>query len=219
MAIATVGAILACASSAFAANAGPDASFGFFPRDPVSGQTIRFVSYACDPDGRLAGQAWDLDDDGAFDDALGATASRRFLPGAPSRQAAGERPGRGCRDPDPDYRRGARLARVRRPAAVQSAATHPISARSAQRSRERDADAHQSPLRAGARLLKGHRPVQGTRLPVATPNEDGRPRPHALSDHPLARRWGHARGACHETGSDRKVHEFPYAHQPEPPAP
>jgi hypothetical protein len=80
MAIATVGAIFACAP-ALAANARPDAGFGFFPLDPVSGQTVRFVSYACDPDGKLAGQAWDLDDDGDFDDALGPDAARSFSAG------------------------------------------------------------------------------------------------------------------------------------------
>src|SRR5215216_1788349 len=57
-------------ASATAANAPPDASFGVFPREPVSGQIIRFVSYACDPDGSLVDQAWDLDNDGSFDDGL-----------------------------------------------------------------------------------------------------------------------------------------------------
>jgi hypothetical protein len=57
--------------SAAAANEVPDASFGFFPRDAVSGQVVHLVSYACDPDGSLAEQAWDLDNDGSFDDGLG----------------------------------------------------------------------------------------------------------------------------------------------------
>jgi hypothetical protein len=81
MAIATVGAILACAGSAFAANARPDANFGFFPRDPVAGQSVRFVSYACDPDGELVEQAWDLDGDGLFDDDSGRGAVGRFPAG------------------------------------------------------------------------------------------------------------------------------------------
>jgi len=81
LAIATVGALLACAAPAVAANARPDAGFGFFPRDPVSAQTVRFVSYACDPDGKLAQQAWDLDDDGSFDDARGRNAFTTFSAG------------------------------------------------------------------------------------------------------------------------------------------
>lgn len=82
--LATVGATLACTGGAFAANSRPDAGFGIFPPNPVSGQTVRFVSYACDPDGRLARQAWDLDDDGAFDDALGLKPSTSF-PAGPHR--------------------------------------------------------------------------------------------------------------------------------------
>ena len=74
-------ASVAAASTALGANARPDASFGVFPSDPVSGQTVRFVSYACAPDGRLAEQAWDLDGDDVFDDAFGRTASRVFAPG------------------------------------------------------------------------------------------------------------------------------------------
>jgi len=73
--------MLAGAGAAFAASARPDANFGFFPRDPESGQTVRFVSYACDPDGKLDEQAWDLDADGSFDDARGARASTTFPAG------------------------------------------------------------------------------------------------------------------------------------------
>ena len=80
-AISTVGLVLACATSALGANARPDANFGFAPRDPVSGQTVRFVSYACDPDGQLAAQAWDLDDDRSFDDAFGSNPFASFSPG------------------------------------------------------------------------------------------------------------------------------------------
>jgi hypothetical protein len=81
LAIATGGVLFACATPAFAANARPDAGFGFFPRDPVSGQTVRFVSYACDPDGTLAEQRWDLDGDGSFDDATGSNAFTSFSGG------------------------------------------------------------------------------------------------------------------------------------------
>jgi hypothetical protein len=66
------------------ANEAPDASFGFFPRDAVSGQVVRFVSYACDPDGSLAEQAWDLDNDGSFNDGLGDEVRTAF-PAGPHR--------------------------------------------------------------------------------------------------------------------------------------
>lgn len=72
----------ATASPGLAANARPHASFGVFPDDPVAGQNVRFVSYGCDPDGRLAKQAWDLDGDGSFDDAFGSVASRAFQAGS-----------------------------------------------------------------------------------------------------------------------------------------
>lgn len=72
----------AAASTALAANVLPDATFGVFPGDPFSGETVQFVSYACDPDGRVAEQAWDLDGDGGFDDAFGPSASRVFPVGS-----------------------------------------------------------------------------------------------------------------------------------------
>jgi hypothetical protein len=77
--------LLTCAtgSTAFAANVRPDASFGIFPNEPVAGQTVRLVSYGCDPDGRLDEQAWDLDGDGRFNDAFGGMASRAFSVGSP----------------------------------------------------------------------------------------------------------------------------------------
>jgi PKD domain len=68
-------------ASASAQNAPPDAGFGFFPRDPVSGQMVRFVSYACDPDGSLVEQAWDLDNDGSFDDGRNAQVVTSFTAG------------------------------------------------------------------------------------------------------------------------------------------
>lgn len=79
--IATAGAMVAWGGTELAAGSRPDANFGFFPRGPESGQTVRFVSYACDPDGKLVEQAWDLDADGSFDDARGAKASTTFPPG------------------------------------------------------------------------------------------------------------------------------------------
>lgn len=76
--------VLSCAAAsiAFAANVRPHSSFGAFPDEPVSGQTVRFVSYACDPGGRLTEQAWDLDGDGRFDDASGPSATRTFPAGS-----------------------------------------------------------------------------------------------------------------------------------------
>jgi hypothetical protein len=77
-------AVAAAAATAAAQNVRPDATFVAFPDDPVAGQTVRFVSYGCDPDGRLIQQAWDLDGDGLFDDAFGASASRSFPAGSPT---------------------------------------------------------------------------------------------------------------------------------------
>jgi hypothetical protein len=72
---------LLTAASAVAANERPDAGFGFFPIDPVAGESVRFVSYACDPDGAVFDQEWDFDGDGAFDDAFGAQGVHTFAAG------------------------------------------------------------------------------------------------------------------------------------------
>ena len=73
--------VAAAASAAAGANQAPDAGFAAVPGEPFSGETVRFVSYGCDPDGRLTEQAWDLDGDGGFDDAFGPEASRAFSGG------------------------------------------------------------------------------------------------------------------------------------------
>jgi hypothetical protein len=39
---------------------------------------VRFESSSCDPDGRLVSQAWDLDGDGAYDDAEGPAVTQTF---------------------------------------------------------------------------------------------------------------------------------------------
>jgi PKD repeat protein len=57
------------------ANRGPVAGFSFTPADPVTGQTVKLTSTSADPDGTVASQTWDLDNDGQFDDATGSTAS------------------------------------------------------------------------------------------------------------------------------------------------
>lgn len=46
---------------------------------PVAGETVQFSSKSTDaPDGTITAQAWDLDNDGSFDDGTGTTASRSF---------------------------------------------------------------------------------------------------------------------------------------------
>jgi PKD repeat protein len=56
------------------ANRPPVASFGFVPAAPVAKELVTFTSTAVDPDGPIVAQAWDLDGDGVFDDAIGETA-------------------------------------------------------------------------------------------------------------------------------------------------
>jgi hypothetical protein len=72
-------ALVAWPAAALAADQRPDASFSFSPEDPRAGQPVRFESSSCDPDGRLVRQAWDLDGDGAYDDAEGPVATQTFL--------------------------------------------------------------------------------------------------------------------------------------------
>ena len=56
----------------------PTASFTFTPAAPRAGDSVTFTSTSSDPDGELTRQAWDLDGDGAYDDATGPSATRRF---------------------------------------------------------------------------------------------------------------------------------------------
>jgi hypothetical protein len=56
----------------------PHADFGFAPASPRAGEQVTFMSTSADPDGRLVAEAWDLDGDGAFDDASGATARASY---------------------------------------------------------------------------------------------------------------------------------------------
>lgn len=62
-------------------NQSPIASFRVFPSAPTAGQVVDLVSVSSDPDGPLILQQWDLDGDGQFDDAAGASAARTFTVG------------------------------------------------------------------------------------------------------------------------------------------
>lgn len=63
----------------------PRASFSFSPESPRVNDQVELESSSCDPDGRLTSQAWDLDGDGDYDDAVGPVAATRFAtPGAHS---------------------------------------------------------------------------------------------------------------------------------------
>lgn len=70
-------------ATALAASERPNASFSFSPESPRTGDQVRFESSACDPGGRLARQAWDLDGDGQFDDAEGPVAGTAFAGSGP----------------------------------------------------------------------------------------------------------------------------------------
>ena len=64
-------------------NLSPDAAFTFAPATPQAGELVTFTDTSTDPDGTIAGRAWDLNGDGVFDDATGPTAGRMFAtPGA-----------------------------------------------------------------------------------------------------------------------------------------
>src|SRR2546423_9275641 len=64
-------------------NQKPTASFDFGPEHPIEGDTVSFTSTSTDPDGTIASTKWDLDGDGAYDDATGTTATRQFtVPGS-----------------------------------------------------------------------------------------------------------------------------------------
>ena len=60
------------------ANRVPVASFGFSPTSPTAGDAVTFLSGATDPDGRIATQEWDLDNDGQYDDGTGPSAQTTY---------------------------------------------------------------------------------------------------------------------------------------------
>jgi hypothetical protein len=59
------------------ANAPPDASFVYFPATPTAGSPVTFVSTSVDPDSAIppSAERWDLNGDGLFDEAIGASAT------------------------------------------------------------------------------------------------------------------------------------------------
>jgi PKD repeat protein len=56
----------------------PTADFTYIPAQPYTTGDTTLTSTAADPDGTIADQAWDLDGDGQYDDASGATVHTTF---------------------------------------------------------------------------------------------------------------------------------------------
>jgi PKD repeat protein len=64
-------------------NAPPNANFSMSDESPVAGVPVTLSSTSADPDGPLTSQRWDLNDDGAFDDASSPVVFATFArPGA-----------------------------------------------------------------------------------------------------------------------------------------
>jgi PKD repeat protein len=66
------------ATSTFRVNAPPVAGFVWSPSSPVAGSQVELFSTSVDAEGALASEAWELDGDGDFDDALGSSATASF---------------------------------------------------------------------------------------------------------------------------------------------
>jgi hypothetical protein len=64
-------------------NEPPVASFSYAPSKPRTGQPVTFTSTSADPENAIALHEWDLDDDGEFDDASGATVLWNFAAAGP----------------------------------------------------------------------------------------------------------------------------------------
>jgi PKD repeat protein len=69
------------ATSTFRVNAPPVAGFVWTPGSPVAGGEVQLYSTSVDAEGGLASEAWELDGDGDFDDALGSSATASFSAG------------------------------------------------------------------------------------------------------------------------------------------
>src|SRR2546423_11166526 len=65
------------------ANQPPVASFTFSPAAPIVGQKIIFHSTSADPDGTIASVAWDLDNNGVFNDGTTPNVSAAFPAAGP----------------------------------------------------------------------------------------------------------------------------------------
>ncbi|MGK2938707.1 MAG: PKD domain-containing protein [Solirubrobacteraceae bacterium] len=65
------------------ANRAPAASFSLNPTVPIINQVVTFTDTSTDPKGDTLSRAWDTDNDGAFDDGDGTTASRSFPTAGP----------------------------------------------------------------------------------------------------------------------------------------
>jgi PKD repeat protein len=74
-----LGAASSTSRSVSVGNRGPAANISHSPAAPRVGEAVAFSSGASDPDGSIASAAWDLDGDGAYDDASGESASRSFV--------------------------------------------------------------------------------------------------------------------------------------------
>jgi PKD repeat protein len=59
-------------------NQPPGAAFAAVPGSPFVGEEVTLVSYSEDPDGSIAHESWDLDEDGSFDDATGPIVTHSF---------------------------------------------------------------------------------------------------------------------------------------------
>ncbi|MBA2348908.1 MAG: PKD domain-containing protein, partial [Solirubrobacterales bacterium] len=66
------------------ANTPPTAAFSFAPVAPLSGDTVSFTSTSSDAQGPLVSQRWDLDADGQYDDATGASVDHAFARKGPN---------------------------------------------------------------------------------------------------------------------------------------
>jgi PKD repeat protein len=69
------------AESFFRVNAPPRAGFVWTPASPVAGGAVQLYSTSVDAEGALTSEAWDLDGDGAFDDAFGPSVAHTFSAG------------------------------------------------------------------------------------------------------------------------------------------
>jgi hypothetical protein len=69
------------AVSIFRVNAPPVPGFVWTPSGPVAGGEVQLYSTSVDAEGALASEAWELDGDADFDDALGSSATTSFSAG------------------------------------------------------------------------------------------------------------------------------------------